>query len=51
MNKEEPTIVFLIETKSNREWMEKVKEKCNLKHSLIIPSNGVVDWLYYGKKM
>ena len=26
VNKEEPNIVFLMETKSNREWMEQVKE-------------------------
>lgn len=39
-NKEEPIIVYLMETKSNRDWMEKVKEKCNLKHGLIVPSNG-----------
>ena len=25
VNKEEPNIVFLMETKSNKEWMEKVK--------------------------
>lgn len=29
-----------METKSNREWMEKVKERCKLKHGLIIPSGG-----------
>lgn len=40
VNKEEPIIVFLLETKSNKEWMEMVKERCELKHGLIIPSNG-----------
>ena len=40
INKEEPNIVFLMETKSNREWMEKVKERCKLKHDLIVPSDG-----------
>ena len=40
MNKEEPNIVFLMETKLNREWMEKVKDWCKMKHGLIIPSNG-----------
>lgn len=40
VNKEELIIVFLMETKSKRDWMEKVKEKCNMKHGLIIPSNG-----------
>lgn len=32
INKEEHTIVFLMETKSIREWMNNVKDKCNLKH-------------------
>nr|POE45415.1 hypothetical protein CFP56_20087 [Quercus suber] len=40
VNKEEPIIVYLMEAKLNRDWMEKVKEKCNLKHGLIVPSNG-----------
>ena len=40
INKEKPTIVFLMETKSNREWMNNVKDKCNMKHGLIIPSEG-----------
>lgn len=29
-----------METKSNREWMVKVKEKCNTKHGLIVPNEG-----------
>ena len=29
-----------METKSNKEWMEKVKERCKLKHGLIVPSDG-----------
>lgn len=40
VNNEEPIIVFLMETKSKREWIEKLKEKCNMKHDLIVPSNG-----------
>ena len=40
MNKEEPNIVFLMETKSNREWMEQVKDLCKMKHGLVIPSDG-----------
>ena len=40
VNKEEPIIVFLMETKSSREWMKKVKERCKMKHGLIVPSNG-----------
>ena len=40
INKEEPIIVFLMEAKSNREWMNNVKDKCNMKHGLIVPSKG-----------
>nr|XP_023870319.1 uncharacterized protein LOC111982934 [Quercus suber] len=40
VNKEEPNIVFLMETKSNREWMEQVKDHCKMKHGLIVPSDG-----------
>ena len=40
INKEDPIIVFLMETKSNREWMKFVKDKCNMKHGLIVPSEG-----------
>ena len=36
----DPIIVFLMETKSNKEWMCMVKDKCNMKHGLIIPSEG-----------
>ena len=40
VNKEDPKIVFLMETKSKREWLEKVKEQCKMKHGLIVPSDG-----------
>lgn len=40
MNKEEPNIVFLMETKLNREWIEKMKDWCKMKHGLIVPSDG-----------
>ena len=41
MNKEEPDIVFLMETKvDKKEWIDKVKERCNLKHGVFVPSNG-----------
>ena len=40
VSNEDPIIVFLMETKSNREWMGMVKDKCNMKHGLIIPSEG-----------
>ena len=41
MNKEEPDIVFLMETKvDKKEWIDKVKERYNLKHGVFVPSNG-----------
>lgn len=40
INKEDSIIVFLMETKSNTEGMKLVKEKCNMKHGLIVPSEG-----------
>ena len=40
INKEDPIIVFLMETKSSNEWMDKVKEECNMKHSWVMTSNG-----------
>lgn len=40
VSNEEPIIVFLMEMKSNREWIEKVKDKCNMKHGLIVPREG-----------
>ena len=40
INKEEPKIVFWMETKSKREWLEKVKERCKMKHGLIMHSDG-----------
>ena len=40
-NKEEPNIVFLMETKvDKKKWIDKVKERCKLKHGVFIPSNG-----------
>ena len=40
IKKEDPIIVFLMETKSSEEWMEKVKKECNMKQSWVVPSNG-----------
>lgn len=40
VNKEDPKIVFLMEIKPSRDWMKEVKERCNVKHGLIVPSNG-----------
>lgn len=40
INKEDPIIVFLMETKLNKEWMSNIMDKCNMKHGLIVPSEG-----------
>ena len=40
IKKEDPIIVFLKKTKSSKEWMDKVKEECNMKHSWVVMSNG-----------
>ena len=39
IKKEEPTIVFLMETKLNTKWMKNVQERCKLKHGFIVPGN------------
>ena len=42
---EEPKIVFLMETKSNKDWMVMVRNKCEFKHGcLSIAMVGVVVW-------
>ena len=40
VKKEEPKIVFLMKTKSNKEWMVMVKDKCNFKHGLYVDNIG-----------
>ena len=40
IKQEEPKIVFLMETKSDREWIVKVRDKCNFKNGLMVPSRG-----------
>ena len=35
-----PNLVFLMETKSNRGWMEYVRDQCEFKNGLIMPSEG-----------
>ena len=32
--------MFLLETKSNDEWMVMVRDKCGFKHGLFVSSNG-----------
>lgn len=36
----DPNIVFLMETKSDRDWLEKVRDRCGFKQGLIVPSVG-----------
>ena len=41
INKEKLDIVFLMEIKvDKKEWIDKVKERCKLKHGVFVPSNG-----------
>ena len=40
INKEDPAIVFLMETKSDLDWMMKVKDWCKFKNSLVVPCQG-----------
>ena len=52
MNKEEPDIVFLLmETKvDKKEWIDKVKERCKLKHECSFRAMVIVAaWHYFGK--
>ena len=41
IKKEAPKIVFLMETKSNKEWMVMVWDKCEFKNGFFVDSNGV----------
>ena len=40
IKKEPPKIVFLMETKSNKEWMVMVRDKCEFKNGFFVDSNG-----------
>ena len=41
VRKEDPKLVFLMETKSDKKnWMDMVKDKCNMKDGLFVPSIG-----------
>ena len=40
VNKEEPIIVFLMETKLKKEWLDLIKEKCKMKNCFVAPSIG-----------
>ena len=40
INKQDPNIVFLMETKFGLDWMLKVRDWCKYKNGLIVPSRG-----------
>ena len=40
INKEDPAIAFLMETKLDLDWMGKVKDRCKVKNGLVVPSRG-----------
>ena len=40
VNKEEPIVVFLMETKLKKDWLELIKEKCKMKNCFVVPSIG-----------
>ena len=42
---EDPNLVFLMETKSNEEWVKIVRNQCGFKDSFIVPSDGLKGWL------
>ena len=41
VKKEDPKVVFLMETKSNEVWMKMVRDKCEFKHGVFVSSNGM----------
>lgn len=40
IKKDKPKIFFLMETKSNEDWMVMVRNRCEFKHGLFVSSNG-----------
>ena len=40
VNKEEPILVFLMETKLKKDWLELIKDKCRMKNCFVVPSIG-----------
>ncbi|XP_075654781.1 uncharacterized protein LOC142624945 [Castanea sativa] len=40
VHKEESIIVFLMETKLKKDWIDLIKEKCNMKNCFVVPSIG-----------
>ena len=40
VNKEEPIIVFLMETRLKKDWLDLIKEKCKMKNCFVLPSIG-----------
>ena len=42
-----PNLVFLMETKSDTGWMEYVRDQCEFKNGLFVPSDGSSGGLAY----
>ena len=40
IKREDPKIVFLMETKSNEDWIVMVRDKCGFKHGIFVSNNG-----------
>ena len=38
---EDPNLVFLMETKSDKEWVKIVRDQCGFKDSYVVPSDGL----------
>ncbi|KAM3685575.1 hypothetical protein ACJW31_11G128500 [Castanea mollissima] len=38
---EDPSFIFLMETKSNVDWMHNIRDRCGFKNSFVVPSNGL----------
>lgn len=41
---EKPKFVFLMETKSNKDWMVVVRDRCGFKESFVVPSSDASGW-------
>lgn len=49
INKEDPAIIFLMEMKSDLDWMVKVRDWCKFKNGLIVPNRGKNGGLGFGR--
>ena len=49
INKEDPAIIFLMEMKSDLDWMVKVRDWCKFKNGLIVSNRGKNGGLGFGR--